>query len=82
MRHKDQMPVQSLYQIVLSGEEEAVLAVRARSVRSQYRDRLRAQIVLAAAAGKSNAAIARQMGVHGTRSANRAAGSLPPGWRG
>jgi transposase len=64
MRHKDQMPVQSLYQIVLSGEEEAVLAVRARSVRSQYRDRLRAQIVLAAAAGKSNAAIAGQMGVH------------------
>ncbi len=36
---------------------------RARSVRSQYRDRLRAQIVLAAAAGKTNAAIAVELGV-------------------
>ena len=53
----------SPYLIVLSGEEEAVLAARARSVRSEYRDRLRAQIVLAAAAGKSNAAIAGEAGV-------------------
>ena len=37
---------------------------RARSVRSPYRDRLRAQIVLAAAAGKANAAIAVQLDVH------------------
>ncbi len=50
--------------IVLSGEEEAVLAARARSVRGGYRDRLRAQIVLAAAAGKTNAAIAAEVGVH------------------
>jgi transposase len=63
MRHKDQMPVPSPYLIVLSGEEEAVLAARARSVRSEYRDRLRAQIVLAAAAGKSNTAIALERGV-------------------
>jgi transposase len=49
---------------VLSGEEEAVLAARVRSVRSPYRDRLRAQIVLAAAAGSTNAAIAAQVGVH------------------
>jgi transposase len=53
----------SPYVIVLSGEEEAVLAARARSVRSQYRDRLRAAIVLAAAAGASNAAIAARVGV-------------------
>jgi transposase len=53
----------SPYVIVLSGEEQAVLAARARSVRSQYRDRLRAAIVLAAAAGASNAAIAAQVGV-------------------
>jgi len=53
----------SPYVIVLSGEEEAVLAARARSVRSQYRDRLRAAIVLAVAAGASNAAIAAQVGV-------------------
>ena len=57
------MPVLSPYQIVLSGEEEAVLAARARSVRGPYRDRLRAAIVLAAAAGQNNAAIAREMGV-------------------
>ena len=37
---------------------------RARSARSEYRDRLRAQIVLAAAAGKANAAIAVQLDVH------------------
>ena len=58
------MPKPSPYLIVLSDEEEAVLAGRARSVRSEYRDRLRAQIVLAAAAGKTNAAIAVEVGVH------------------
>ncbi|HEV2242574.1 MAG TPA: IS630 family transposase [Streptosporangiaceae bacterium] len=41
-----------------------MLAARARSVRSEYRDRLRAQIVLAAAAGTANAAIAREAGAH------------------
>ena len=41
-----------------------MLANRARSVRGPYRDRLRAQIVLAAAAGSTNAAIAAQVGVH------------------
>jgi transposase len=58
------MPVHSPYQIVLSGEEEAVLTARARSVRGQYRDRLRARIVLAAGAGKTNAGIAAELGVH------------------
>jgi transposase len=53
----------SPYQIVLSGAEEAVLAARSRSVRGPYRDRLRATIVLAAAAGQANAAIARQLEV-------------------
>jgi len=47
----------------VSGEEEAVLTARSRSVRGPYRDRLRATIVLAAAAGQDNAAIARQLGV-------------------
>ena len=64
MRHNDQMPVISSYRIVLSAAEESVLANRARSVRGPYRDRLRAQIVLAAAAGSTNAAIAAQVGVH------------------
>jgi transposase len=63
VRHKDQMPVPSPYLIVLSAGEEAVLVARNRSVRSEYRDRLRAQIVLAAAAGKNNTAIAVEVGV-------------------
>jgi transposase len=64
MRHNGRMPVQSPFQIVLSGKEESVLVTRVRSVRSQYRDRLRAQIVIAAAAGSTNAAIAGRVGVH------------------
>jgi len=40
-----------------------VLAAQARSVRGPYRDRLRAAIVLAAAAGRASAAIARELGV-------------------
>ena len=59
----ERMPVQSPYQIVLSGQEQAVLAARARSARGPYRDRLRASIVLAAAVGQANATIAAQMGV-------------------
>jgi transposase len=51
-------------QIVLSDDEQAVLMARARSVRGAYRDRLRARIVLAAAAGMTNAAIAAREGVH------------------
>ena len=57
------MLMRSPCQIVLSEDEQAVLTARARSVRGAYRDRLRARIVLAAATGKSNAAIAAQQGV-------------------
>jgi hypothetical protein len=55
MRHKDQLPMSSSYVIVLSDAEEAVLSARAQSGRGAYRDRLRAQIVLAAAAGRAEA---------------------------
>jgi transposase len=58
------MSVISSYRIVLPAEEAAVLAARVRSVRTEYRDRLRAQIVLAAAVGSTNVAIAGQVGVH------------------
>jgi transposase len=58
------MPVISPYQIALTGEEEGVLTARARSVRGPYRDRLRAQIVLAAAAGSTSTAIAALVGAH------------------
>jgi transposase len=54
----------SPYLVVLSADEEPVLMARARSVRSPYRDRLRARIVLAAAAGMANAAIAVHLDVH------------------
>jgi transposase len=57
------MPLQSPYQIALSGQEQAVLAARARSARGSYRDRVRAAIVLAAAAGQANAAIAADLGI-------------------
>ena len=40
-----------------------MLAARSRSVRGPWRDRLRAAIVLAAAAGRANAAIAAELGV-------------------
>jgi len=49
--------------VVLTSEEHQVLTGRARSRRTEYRDRLRAQIVLAAAAGQANAAIARALRV-------------------
>jgi transposase len=55
--------MRSPYQIVLSGPEQAELEARARSVRGPYRDRLRAAIVLAAAAGQANAAIAAELRV-------------------
>jgi transposase len=57
------MPLSSPCQIVLSSQEQAVLAARARSVRGPYRDRLRAAIVLAAAAGQNNAMIAAELGI-------------------
>ena len=57
------MSMRSRWQIVLSDEETSVLMARARSVRGGYRDRLRARIVLGAAAGKTNAAIAAELGV-------------------
>jgi transposase len=57
------MPVTSPFVVVLTAAEEAVLTARARSGRTEHRDRMRARIVLAAAGGASNAAIAAQLGV-------------------
>lgn len=57
------MPVTSPFVVVLSAAEEAVLTARARSGRTEHRDRVRALIVLAAAAGASNAAIAAELGL-------------------
>jgi DNA-binding NarL/FixJ family response regulator len=49
--------------IVLSEGELKVLTSRARRARGEQRDVLRARIVLAAAAGRSNAAIADRLAV-------------------
>jgi transposase len=47
--------------VVLSSEDEAILTARVRAVRTEARDLLRARIVLAAAAGHPNAAIAARL---------------------
>jgi transposase len=57
------MPVASPFVIVLTPTEETELLARARSGRTEHRDRVRAQIVLAAAAGYSNAATAADLGL-------------------
>ena len=57
------MTMSSPYVVVLSGAEDRVLAARVASGRTEYRDRLRAQIVLDAAHGVSNAGIARSRNV-------------------
>jgi transposase len=56
------MPMPGPLVIVLSVEQEAVLTARVRSWRTEFRDRLRAQIVLAAR-GASNEAIAEDLHV-------------------
>ena len=54
------MSMSSPYVIVLTDAEDRALAARLASGRTEYRDRLRAQIVLQAARGGSNAEIAEQ----------------------
>ena len=48
VRHKDHMLMSSPSVIVLSVAEQSVLSRRARAVRTEHRDRLRARIVAAA----------------------------------
>jgi transposase len=55
--------VLSPYQIVLTEAARRVLVVRARRVSGEHRDVLRARIVLAAADGATNAAIAWSLGI-------------------
>src|SRR4051794_1925162 len=57
------MAVLSPYRVVLSDSDRRVFTVRARAERVAHRDVLRARIVLAAAEGQTNAAIARQLGI-------------------
>ena len=75
------MPVTSPIVIVLTAAEEAVLTTRVRGGRTEHRDRVRARIVLAAAGGASNAAIAAELGCVSTPRADGAAvrHRAPPG---
>jgi transposase len=57
------MPVTSPFVVVLTAAEETELLARARSGRTEHRDRGRARIVLAAAGGASNTAIAADLGL-------------------
>ena len=57
------MAITSPFVVALTAEEHAELTARTRSGPTEHRDRVRAQIVLAAAVGASNAAIAAQLAV-------------------
>ena len=57
------MPLLRAVPVMLSAGERATLNKRARGATTAYRDRLRAQIVLAAARGHPNARIAAGLGI-------------------
>jgi transposase len=57
------MPLLRAVPVVLSAGERTTLNKRVRGTKTAYRDRLRAQIVLAAARGRDNARIARDLGI-------------------
>lgn len=57
------MVISSPFVIILSAADRDELRARVRAARTEHRDRLRAQIVLAAAGGKTNAAIATDLGI-------------------
>src|SRR5437763_15761057 len=57
------MPLPGAVPVVLSAGERKTLNKRVRGAKTAYRDRLRAQIVLAAARGRDNARIAADLQV-------------------
>ena len=58
------MIITSPFVIILSTQERSRLTSRARAARRAHRDVVRAQIILAAADGATNAAIAADLGLH------------------
>jgi len=58
------MVVSSPFVIILSAADQAILSARAGSARAEHRRVIRAKIVLAAANGHPNAAIAAELGMH------------------
>ena len=67
-------------QIVLCDGQRRLLLARARRASGEHRDVLRAQIVLAAADGASNAAIGRTLGVTDDTVGSGGAGSAGTAW--
>jgi transposase len=61
--HNTPVSLPSPFVIVLTAAEEVVLTARAHRGRTEHRDWLRARIVLAAAAGATNAAISAELGI-------------------
>ena len=57
------MPLLGAVPVMLSAGERKTLKKRVRGAKTAHRDRLRAQIVLAAARGRDNARIARDLGI-------------------
>src|ERR1700752_2772076 len=57
------MPLLRAVPVMLSAGERTALSKRVRGAKTAHRDRLRAQIVLAAACGRDNARIARDLGI-------------------
>ena len=57
------MPLPAAVPVTLTAAERKTLKKRIRGAKTPYRDRVRAQIVLAAARGRANAPIAAELGV-------------------
>jgi FixJ family two-component response regulator len=57
------MPLPRAVPVRLAAAERTTLKKRARGAKTAHRDRLRAQIVLAAARGRDNARIAADLGI-------------------
>ncbi len=57
------MPLLRAVPVVLSAGERTALSKRVRGAKTAHRDRLRAQVVLAAAAGRDNARIAADLAI-------------------
>jgi FixJ family two-component response regulator len=57
------MPLLRAVPVTLSAGERKTLKKRVRGAKTAHRDRLRAQIVLAAACGRDNARIAADLGI-------------------
>ena len=70
--------------VTLTAAERKTLKKRVRGAKTPYRDRLRAQIVLAAARGRDNERIAADLGgqrEYGAQVAGPVRGATWPGWR-